>query len=174
MGIEPDIICLSKSIGGYGLPMAITLLKPNIDEWLPGEHNGTFRGNNLGFIAATEALGYWESDDFEISIMRKAQTIQSALEQMVSQHPGLKGEIRGRGLIQGIAFEIDGLAERLSEIVFRQGLIMETSGPRSEVAKLMPPLTIEDTTLEQGLKIVAAGMEQLAAYVLHENKISNS
>src|SRR5699024_8669135 len=52
-GIKPDIVCLSKSIGGYGLPMAITLFTEELDIWSPGEHNGTFRGNNLAFIAAT-------------------------------------------------------------------------------------------------------------------------
>ncbi|PZE19641.1 diaminobutyrate--2-oxoglutarate transaminase [Paenibacillus xerothermodurans] len=170
MGIEPDIICLSKSIGGYGLPMAITLLKPEIDAWMPGEHNGTFRGNNLGFIAAAEALSYWETPDFEKSIIRKAQIVRSALEQMLKTYPELSGELRGRGLIQGIAFKEDGLAERLCKNVFEQGLIMETSGPCSEVAKLMPPLTIEDTTLEQGLKIVAAGMARLANAVALEEK----
>src|SRR5699024_9106844 len=49
-GIDPDIVCLSKSIGGYGLPMAITLIKPEYDIWDPAEHNGTFRGNNLAFV----------------------------------------------------------------------------------------------------------------------------
>src|SRR5699024_8229259 len=61
-GIEPDIVCLSKSIGGYGLPMAITLFKRELDIWGPAEHNGTFRGNNLAFVAATEALNFWEND----------------------------------------------------------------------------------------------------------------
>ncbi|MCV5745750.1 aminotransferase class III-fold pyridoxal phosphate-dependent enzyme, partial [Escherichia coli] len=65
-GIEPDIVTLSKSIGGYGLPMAVVLLKPELDQWKPGEHNGTFRGNNHAFITAAKALEiYWSNDDFE-------------------------------------------------------------------------------------------------------------
>lgn len=161
-GIEPDIICLSKSIGGYGLPMAITLLKPEIDLWQPGEHNGTFRGNNLGFVAATEALSYWTNDEFQSGTKVSEQMIRKELEQIVEKYPVLEREVRGKGMIQGIAFKQPGLADRLSEIAFGMGLIMETSGPRSEVAKLMPPLTIEKATLGQGLEILSKAMETLA------------
>ncbi|UQZ83551.1 Diaminobutyrate--2-oxoglutarate transaminase [Paenibacillus konkukensis] len=161
-GLEPDIVCLSKSIGGYGLPMALTLLKPDIDQWSPGEHNGTFRGNNLAFVAAAEALQYWANDEFRKAIELKSRTVRAALERMAARHPELQGEIRGRGMIQGIAFAEDGLAERLCQAAFDKGLIMETSGPRSEVAKLMPPLTIEDGLLEQGLQIMAEAMKELA------------
>lgn len=161
-GIEPDIICLSKSIGGFGLPMAITLLKPEIDLWQPGEHNGTFRGNNLGFVAATEALSYWTNDEFQSGTKVSEQMIRKELEQIVEKYPVLEREVRGKGMIQGIAFKQPGLADRLSEIAFGMGLIMETSGPRSEVAKLMPPLTIEKATLGQGLEILSKAMETLA------------
>ncbi|TDF97199.1 diaminobutyrate--2-oxoglutarate transaminase [Paenibacillus piri] len=160
-GIDPDIICLSKSIGGYGLPMALTLLKPEIDQWSPGEHNGTFRGNNLAFVAAAQALRYWENGELQAEVAVKSRTIRHALEQMVKRDGELGGEIRGRGLIQGIAFDEDGAAEQLCAIAFKKGLIMETSGPRSEVAKLMPPLTIEPAVLEQGLRLLAESLDEL-------------
>ena len=54
-GFTPDIVCVSKSISGFGLPMALTLFRPELDVWAPGEHNGTFRGNNLAFVTATTA-----------------------------------------------------------------------------------------------------------------------
>ncbi|MGG6314374.1 diaminobutyrate--2-oxoglutarate transaminase [Paenibacillus macerans] len=162
-GIKPDIICLSKSIGGFGLPLALTLMKPELDVWKPGEHNGTFRGNNLGFVGAAEALGYWETGEFREQIESKAQKIERSLLTMAEQQPLLKGQLRGKGMIQGIAFGKPGLAERLSELAFESGLILETSGPSSEVAKLMPPLTIEHSTLEQGLEILENCMNQLAA-----------
>ena len=54
--IVPDIVTLSKSIGGLGLPMSLVLLKPELDHWKPGEHTGTFRGNNLAFVAATQSV----------------------------------------------------------------------------------------------------------------------
>ena len=86
-GINPDIVCLSKSIGGYGLPMALTLIKPQYDVFEPGEHNGTFRGNNLGFIAAAEALSYWENGQFKAELKRKSAMIRSALERMTAELP---------------------------------------------------------------------------------------
>ena len=51
-GIEPDMVTLSKSISGYGHPLALTLLKPELDIWEPGEHNGTFRGFAPAFATA--------------------------------------------------------------------------------------------------------------------------
>ncbi|SDE15244.1 diaminobutyrate-2-oxoglutarate transaminase [Paenibacillus sp. UNCCL117] len=163
IGIEPDIVCLSKSIGGYGLPMALTLMKPEIDQWNPGEHNGTFRGNNLGFVAAAKALEYWRTAELQRETESKSKLIRTTLEKLAQRFPELEGEIRGKGFIQGMAFKQEGLAEELCGIVFGKGLIMETSGPRSEVAKLMPPLTIEVKVLEKGLQLLAEGMEQLAA-----------
>lgn len=153
-GIQPDIICLSKSIGGYGLPLALTLIKPEHDIWQPGEHNGTFRGNNLGFVAATEALRYWETDLFSREIAAKGEKVRSFLQNLVNQHPEIAGEARGRGLMQGIEIGIDGLADQICAAAFERGLIMETSGPNSEVVKVMPPLTIDDEGLEKGLRIL--------------------
>ncbi|QYR22573.1 diaminobutyrate--2-oxoglutarate transaminase [Paenibacillus sp. sptzw28] len=153
-GIEPDIVCLSKSIGGYGLPLALTLIKPEYDLWSPGEHNGTFRGNNLGFVAASEALSYWEKDTFKIELAGKIRRIHNALEQLLADHPQVDAHIKGRGMIQGISFAKPELAARLSAAAFKNGVIMETSGPYDEVAKLMPPLTIEPSVLEEGLAII--------------------
>jgi diaminobutyrate-2-oxoglutarate transaminase len=158
-GIKPDIVCMSKSIGGYGLPMAITLLKPDLDIWAPGEHNGTFRGNNLSFIAATEALSYWETDVLEKEVARKASKITEFLNRMITEYPEANGKLKGRGFIQGISFPEKGKAEALAAAAFERGLIMETSGPSSEVAKIMPALTIEDKTLDEGLKVFEESMK---------------
>src|SRR5699024_8232017 len=94
-GLNPDIVCLSKSLGGIGLPMAITLIKPEYDQFEPGEHNGTFRGNNLAFIAATEALNYWVNDDFTEEINEKAAIIKSFTKKMVKKYPAYDLEQRG-------------------------------------------------------------------------------
>lgn len=161
-GITPDIVCLSKSIGGYGLPMALTLIRPDLDIWEPGEHNGTFRGNNLAFITAAEALDYWSNERFTQEIIAKGKVIRSCLEELVAQYPELQGTARGRGLMQGIAFGIPGMAERLCARAFARGLIMETSGTDSEVAKIMPPLTIDDTGLLAGLDILRTCVKELA------------
>lgn len=153
-GIKPDIVCMSKSIGGYGLPLAITLIRPDLDIWEPGEHNGTFRGNNHAFVTATAALTYWEDESFEKNIQEKSERIYSFLENLVAEYPEIKGEVRGRGFMVGVASEVEGLSAQVAAEAFRQGLIMETAGPNDEVFKLFPPLIIDDNALETGLEII--------------------
>ncbi|MFC2947357.1 diaminobutyrate--2-oxoglutarate transaminase [Virgibacillus sediminis] len=153
-GIKPDVVCLSKSIGGVGLPMAITLIKPEYDQWGPGEHNGTFRGNNLAFITATEALKRWETNDFSKEIQEKAQFLSDSIKEIINKYPELNGEARGRGLMQGIAIEKEDLANEICAEAFNRGLIVETSGPSDEVVKFLPPLIIDKEGLAKGLKIL--------------------
>ncbi|WP_213530552.1 aminotransferase class III-fold pyridoxal phosphate-dependent enzyme, partial [Paenibacillus cisolokensis] len=129
-----------------------------------GEHNGTFRGNNLAFVAAEEALAYWEDGEFEREIAAKARLMQQSLQRMCEAYPACGGTVRGRGMIQGIAFAEPELAVRLCRAAFERGVIMETSGPRDEVAKLMPPLTIERPLLEEGLRRVEQCLKLLAEH----------
>jgi len=159
-GIDPDIVCLSKSIGGYGMPMAITLFKPEYDIWGPGEHNGTFRGNNMAFITATEALkNFWKDDAFAESIQDKGEFISDKLADLIVKHPEIKGRLRGRGMMKGIACGVDGVAEAICKEAFKRGLIMETSGPSDEVAKLLPPLIISKEGLQKGISIMDEAIE---------------
>lgn len=152
--INPDIVCLSKSLSGFGLPMSITLFKKELDVWQPGEHNGTFRGNNLAFIAATEALSYWKTDTFVKEIHRKITLLTEFTHKIVNKYPKLKAEVRGRGLMQGIACHIEGLAKQVCDAAFERGLLMETSGPNDEVFKFLPPLIIDETGLREGFRII--------------------
>ncbi|MFD2670010.1 diaminobutyrate--2-oxoglutarate transaminase [Marinicrinis sediminis] len=160
-GIEPDIICLSKSIGGYGLPLALTLLKPELDIWEPGEHNGTFRGNNLGFIAAAEALSYWEEASFQKEIEKRGSLIEETMNGIQQKYPNVAMEVRGKGMMMGIAFEEGDLAGEICKACFDRGLIMETAGTDSEVAKVMPALTIEIDVLKEGLARLADAADQV-------------
>jgi len=160
-GIVPDIVCLSKSISGYGLPMALTLLKPELDVWEPGEHNGTFRGQNPSFVTAAAALNFWTDNRLEKSVLRKGELIEQALNDVVDPIPGVS--TRGRGLIRGVAFERPELAGAVCREAFERGLLLETSGPEGEVVKLMPPLVIDDDDLAEGLTIAAQSIEAVAA-----------
>jgi diaminobutyrate-2-oxoglutarate transaminase len=159
-GINPDIVCLSKSISGYGTPMALTLIKPEYDIWAAGEHNGTFRGHNLAFITATEALTYWENDNFTKEIIDKGLLVDEFLQELVSKYPELEGEVRGKGLFRGIACGVEGLADKICGQAFERGLIMETSGPKSEVFKIMPALTIDCETLKKGFTIIEESVKK--------------
>jgi diaminobutyrate-2-oxoglutarate transaminase len=160
-GLNPDIICLSKSISGYGLPMALTLVKPEYDIWEPGEHNGTFRGHNLAFVTATRALElFWSDDALSREVERKGRVIADALERLVRKYPAAKGAVRGRGMMQAIAFEDPDMAGTVSKHAFEHGLIIETSGPSGEVLKLMPPLTTSDHDIRRGLEIIDLAMAE--------------
>lgn len=170
--IDPDLICLSKSIGGFGLPMALTLIKPKYDQWEPGEHNGTFRGNNLGFIAASEALEYWIDSDFTKQLKKKSEIIGSFLLRMLKAYPHQLKEVRGKGLIQGLAFVEPAHAGMLSAEAFDRGVILETSGPRDEVAKIMPPLTIEEKLLHEGLERIEDALHSMFSSIKMKGKVS--
>ncbi|WP_129976568.1 diaminobutyrate--2-oxoglutarate transaminase [Rhodococcus sp. Q1] len=153
-GITPDIVTLSKSIGGYGMPLALTLFKRELDVWGPGEHNGTFRGNNPAFVTAAAALEhYWSDDKLERETLRKGERIRQTFMNLSDMFDGVS--TRGRGLVQGLVFENPDDAEKVCALAFEEGLLAETSGPSDEVVKLLPPLTITDDELEFGLNILA-------------------
>lgn len=153
-GISPDMVTLSKSIGG-GLPMAILLLKPELDQWNPGEHTGTFRGNNLAFVASTAALStYWQTDEFSQSVKHKSSILKDELEKTAQEFPSLQANVRGRGLIYGLEIPADGFAKKVSQHAFEKGLVIELSGARSQVVKFLPPLTIDEPPLQEGIDIV--------------------
>lgn len=160
-GLEPDIICLSKSLSGYGLPFAITLLKPELDQWEPGKHNGTFRGHNLAFVTATAALEtFWTDEQLSEDVKRRGRMIRDRLSQIAAASGAAA---RGRGMIQGIEFTDIEVAREVSRVAFERGLVVETAGRQDEVLKILPPLTIPDDALEQGLDIVAECVEQCLA-----------
>lgn len=149
-GIAPDVVCLSKSISGYGIPMSLLLIRPDLDVWRPGEHNGTFRGHNLAFVAGTACLEMWEDDGLSRAVAEKGERIRRELAAIAAEWPAGDCRVRGLGLIQGIELP-DGVARRVSEQAFQRGLIVETAGPRGNVLKLLPPLIVSDADLEEGL-----------------------
>jgi len=156
-GIEPDMVLLSKSLSGFGLPFSLVLLKPELDVWEPGEHNGTFRGHNLAFVTAVEALKqHWSDEEgLEPVVKRKGSVVEAALDRLVRQNPDRIADSRGRGLLHGLEFRDAEDAQKVASRCFEEGLVIETSGPDGEVLKVLPPLTIEDEDLRQGLAIIA-------------------
>jgi diaminobutyrate-2-oxoglutarate transaminase len=154
-GIVPDIVTLSKSISGYGMPMALTLFKRELDVWGPGEHNGTFRGNNPAFVTSKVALDhYWSDDALTKTTLKKGARISECFANLSDQFPGEVSH-RGRGLVQGLVFDQPERAGKVCQLAFDEGLLAETSGPSDQVVKLLPALTITDDELEHGLSILA-------------------
>ncbi len=158
-GLKPDIVCLSKSLSGYGLPLSVVLLKPELDGWKPGEHNGTFRGHNPAFITATNALEtYWADDTLTNKVYRDAGVVRDVLRDLAERYDG---EVSGRGMIMGLSFEDTSIAPAVSRACFEQGLIIETAGASDNVVKLLPPLTIGAEALDQGLEILKAALKKV-------------
>jgi diaminobutyrate-2-oxoglutarate transaminase len=153
-GIKPDMVTVSKSIGG-GLPMALLLMRPELDQWQPGEHTGTFRGNNLAFVAATQALSYWDNDDFAEAIKYKGQIMEEELGKIVDKHSKqLDIELRGRGMVWGLDIDRPGFSSEISAEAFANNLVIELAGADDNVVKFLPSLVIEEETLRQGLAII--------------------
>lgn len=166
-GIVPDIVTLSKSISGYGLPMAIVLLKPEHDKWGPGEHNGTFRGNQLAFVGGRKALEILESDD----VLAQVKAKEALFCQFIAEHiVPIDSRItpRGIGMIWGLdlsAFNDRELPGRIIDECFANGLVIEDAGRFGQVVKMIPPLVIPEAQLLEGLTILKAAMQKVIGSV---------
>jgi diaminobutyrate-2-oxoglutarate transaminase len=161
VGIQPDIVTMSKSLSGYGLPMAVVLMKSELDLWKPGEHNGTFRGNNHAFITATAAINhYWSDSKFSRSIAEKGRVITERLNRFVEQYGDGTFNARGRGMFQGINCVSGELASDISLRAFKKGLMIETSGAEDQVIKLLCPLTISNEALARGLDMIEESISE--------------
>jgi len=163
-GIKPDMVTLSKSIGGYGLPMAIVLLKPELDKWKPGEHNGTFRGNNHAFVTAAKAIEtYWSNDRFEAHIKRCSNMVDEVIQRSVKRFPEMFIQRKGRGMMIGIECKDGEISSDIAKACFENGMVIETAGPNDEVVKFFCPLTISEAELTQGLNIFEGSVEAIAS-----------
>lgn len=154
-GIVPDIVTMSKSLSGYGFPLAITLFRPELDVWSPGEHTGTFRGNQLAFVAGAAALELWQRTDFHTGFAVAIQRLDRFAEEVTALDPAIA--VRGRGMVLGIdvgAVGGGGRAKRVQRHCFDHGLIVELCGRDDEVVKVMPPLTIDPARHERGLELL--------------------
>ena len=160
-GITPDIVCLSKSIGGYGLPLALTLLRPGLDIWAPGEHSGTFRGFDPALITGAAALrAYWSDSRLEKRTAANGEIVAAALADIADGVPG--ASTRGRGLVHGLEFGQPGMAQKVAAAAFDLGMLVETAGSADQVVKLMPPLTIGYDELSFGLSLLAKAVTCIA------------
>jgi len=167
-GIKPDIVTLSKSLSGFGLPFAVTMIKRGHDQWHPGEHNGTFRGNNHAFVTATVALEkFWKDDAFAKSVTAKGDMLRDGFKAIADKYADHVVELRGRGMMRGIVATSGDLAGRITAAAFRRGLVIETSGAHDEVVKCLASLTITEDELTRGLDILdqafAAAIDEMAA-----------
>jgi diaminobutyrate-2-oxoglutarate transaminase len=151
-GLDPDIVCLSKSISGLGLPMAINLVRRELDTWAPGEFSGTFRGNNLAFATSAAMLEtYWADCNLEKGTESRGHIVRSTLEELAREFGRGTFKVRGNGLLQGLDVADTELATNISKAAFERHLIVETCGAGDTTVKMLPPIVIDDDELTDGL-----------------------
>ncbi|GAA4734688.1 aspartate aminotransferase family protein [Isoptericola chiayiensis] len=158
MGLDPDIVCLAKGIGGFGTPLAMNLVKPEHDaHWSPGEHTGTFRGQGLSFVAGREALTYFDDDALMDRVHARSEVMVVALTR-IADEADAGFDVRGRGMIQGLDVGDGVLAKAVTKACFDDGLLIGPCGTGGRVLKLIPPLTIDDEDLTEGLQILTSAV----------------
>jgi diaminobutyrate-2-oxoglutarate transaminase len=161
-GLDPDIVCLSKAISGLGLPMAINLIRRNLDTWSAGEFTGTFRGNNLAFATSTKMLQtYWKDNLFEHDTKYKGIFVRNALQTIADTYESLQFTVNGNGLLCGLDVKNTELADRVAHAAFDRQLIVETCGTGDRVVKLLPPLTTTDEELREGLERLSGAFAEV-------------
>jgi diaminobutyrate-2-oxoglutarate transaminase len=153
MGVIPDIVTMAKSVSGFGLPMALVLVRPEHDIFGPAEHNGTFRGNTHAFVTARIAIEkFWADDQFQRELAHKTKMISGALSEVAALVPG--AVLKGRGLMQGVDVGSGELAAEICARSFDNGLVIETSGNEDQVVKILAPLTTPELTFRKGFNIL--------------------
>ena len=163
-GIVPDMVVLSKSISGLGLPMSLVLVKPELDIFRPAEHNGTFRGNQLAFVGCKAGLEFFKNSGMENIVASKEKIISDFIEKEILP---LDSRLvhRGIGLIHGI--DLSGINPKLAiegvHKAFDNNVILEVAGRRDGTLKIMPPLTIEEDVLVEGLEILKSVISELVS-----------
>ncbi|AZV19381.1 diaminobutyrate--2-oxoglutarate transaminase [Mesorhizobium sp. M7A.F.Ce.TU.012.03.2.1] len=158
--IEPDIVCLSKSLSGSGSPLSIVLIRPDLDIWKPGEHSGTFRGNNFAFVTAGAMCKMWSDRKFTAGVERTAVRLQTHLDRLVAKFPRYIEQKRGRGLMAGLKCRSPAVVGRVHDVAFENGLLIESSGSNRDVIKVLPPITITDAELDRGITILEHALQE--------------
>ena len=163
-GIVPDIVTQSKSIGGYGMPFALVLIKPELDIWSPGEHNGTFRGYQLSMVAAKAGLEVMLGEHVEDKVRGQEKIIAQYMDEITALDPA-RVRTRGIGFIWGVDLyhcDPEGKASKqVLDLCFQNGLIVERVGRGNAVVKVMPDLLIDEATLRRGLDILKNAVAQV-------------
>lgn len=160
-GLNPDLITMAKSISGFGLPMALVLVRPEHDVFGPAEHNGTFRGNTHAFVTATAAIRkFWADDRFERELELKSERLTLNLQKIADLLPGAR--VKGRGMMKGIDVGSGELAGAICARAFELGLIVETSGAHDEVVKILAPLTTPEPLFDEGFGMLGQAVRDVS------------
>jgi len=147
--VTPDIVTMSKGIGGIGMPLAILLIKKEFDVWEPGMHAGTFRGNQVSMAAGNSAMNFIKKNNIEAHVTEMGGVLMDGLLQIQKQSKFI-GEVRGAGLLIGVEYVRDEESKepfsefcvKMRKELFENGILIEVGGYYSNVIRILPPLTI--------------------------------
>ncbi|WP_018300611.1 diaminobutyrate--2-oxoglutarate transaminase family protein [Fangia hongkongensis] len=171
--ITPDVIVLSKAIGG-GLPISVVIYKKKLDLWQPGAHAGTFRGNTLAMAAGLATLKEVRKPEFLAQVRSVGCYFKSKLIELKSKHK-LIGDVRGEGLMLGMevidykqkadgigSFPADGQkAMSIKKLCFQKGLIIELGGRHSATLRFLPPLILTKEDVDKIIQIVDESLKEV-------------
>ena len=174
-GIEPDVVCVSKALGG-SMPMACIAFTEDLNKWAPAAHTGTFRGNQIGFATGAAGIKYMKEQRLWEAAASKGEWLRARMEALKAELPFI-GDVRGRGLMMGIELVHPGtsdhtgvplpngeLAIATQKRAFHQNkLIVEKGGRHGAVMRFLPPLTIEQGELEHGVDLFEKSLRDAAA-----------
>ncbi len=179
-GIVPDVLCLSKAIGG-GMPMSLLVINKQHDTWKPGEHTGTFRGNQLAMVSGAKALEIIQRDNLVEHANIAGQYLRFGLEG-IQKRVNCIAEVRGKGLMLGVEIKSpngklnkfgepasDGqLTLAIQRAALERGLMVEKGGRDGSVIRFLPPLIISFEQIDFALRvledaIIAAGGSHVEA-----------
>ncbi len=172
--ITPDVITLSKAIGG-GLPLAVIVYDDSLDIWEPGAHAGTFRGNQLAMAAGEVTIDYVLENDLNDHAAEMGTRLRDRLTDTAECFDTV-GDVRGRGLMLGVEFvdtnadwqgagphAPDGdFATAVQAECFDRGLIIELGGRESATARFLPPLIVSKTQVDDIIMIFAEAVAAVA------------
>jgi diaminobutyrate-2-oxoglutarate transaminase len=169
-GITPDVVTLSKAIGG-SLPLSVVIYKKELDTWLPGAHAGTFRGNQMAMAAGSATLRFIRAEGLPEQAHAMGALLVRKLRQLQNEYSQL-GDVRGRGLMIGVEI-VDpdagpdshgrpkanpALASRIQRACLERGLILELGGRHGSVVRLLPPLIINERQIDRVFEIFAVAV----------------
>ena len=174
-GIEPDVLVLSKAIGG-GLPLAVMVYREELDTWKPGAHAGTFRGNQMAMAAGAATLRHIISEDLPGHAEVMGLRLMGHLRRLQSDFACL-GQVRGRGLMVGVEIVSDApsdkpvppahaeLAQAIQRHCLRLGVILELGGRHGAVVRFLPPLIIQPEEVDLLVEIFQVALVHAQAEV---------
>lgn len=156
----PDIITISKGLGGVGFPISAIIYNKNIESWGTGDHVGTFRANQVSIAAGRGAFDFIERNNLEQHAQEMGEYLMKCLLELQNKYPVI-GEVRGKGLFVGIEYVKDlktkkpdpEIVQRIRRICLQHGLLFEIGGHYGNVIRFIPPLTINKTIIDNAISI---------------------